>query len=124
MNNDHRVRRPKAKIPKRLLHISSHMLSCMCTENSHSTLLSIARNQPAAMSAVVSRVVPAVAVDALKEMASLLRLSGVMPNSCSGDADDRRVLAFHKMLFVGRESLQRFARRAGDADCLVSSAMV
>ena len=63
--------------------------------------------------APLSRVVAASAIDASKVMASLLRLSGVMPNSRSGDANDRRVSAFYRLVFVGRKSVEGFARTLG-----------
>ena len=76
------------------------------------------------MAAVVSRVVTAVAIDASKEMASLLRLSGVMPNSRSGDAKDGRVSSVHDSVFVRRESIAGFSSHAGVPDSLISRTVV
>ena len=60
------------------------------------------------MAAVVSRVVPAGAIEASEEMAFLLRLLGVLPNSRSGDAKDGRVSSVHDSVFVRRKSMQDF----------------
>ena len=72
----------------------------------------------------LSCVVAAGAIDASKEMASLLRLSGVSPNSRSGDVKDGRVLSFHKSVFVCRKSVAGSCSHAGVADSLKSPAVV
>ena len=60
--------------------------------------------------ALLSRVVPAGAIDASKDMAPLLRLLDLSSNSRSGDANEERVSAINKMVFVGRKSVEGFAR--------------